>query len=404
MTTATIQLPPKLVPLFAPPRGELRYRVAYGGRGSGKSFTFALMAAIWGYAEPLRILCTRELQVSIKESMHAEIKNAIESLPWLAAHYEVGEAFIRGKNGTEFIFRGLRHNISAVKSMAQIDLCIVEEAADVPQHSWQSLLPTIRAPKSEVWAVYNPKSPTDPVDVMFRQEPPPRCAVVEINYSDNPWFPAELEEQRKHARRIMNPADYAWIWEGAYLKNSDAQIFANKFRVDRVEQQKGWNGPYIGLDHGFSTDPAAAVLSWVYENTLYIQKEAGGVGIELDGLAAAVLDKIPEAANHSVIADSARPDANSYLSRHGIPRIEGAKKGKGSVEDGIQFIRSFDSVVIDPSCKNVIHEFQNYSYKVDKLSGLVLPTPIDADNHWTDALRYSLEPIMKKSGYSWHGF
>lgn len=133
MSEVAVSLPPKLVPLFTPPRGDLRFRVAYGGRGSGKSFTFALMAAIWGYAEPLRILCTRELQVSIKESMHAEIKNAIASLPWLAAHYDVGEAYIRGKNGTEFIFRGLRHNISAVKSMAQIDLCIVEEAADVPR-------------------------------------------------------------------------------------------------------------------------------------------------------------------------------------------------------------------------------------------------------------------------------
>src|SRR5690554_8060041 len=101
------------------------------------------MAAIWGYAEPMRILCTRELQVSIKESMHAELKNAINSIDWLRNHYEIGEAFIRGANGTEFIFRGLRHNMSAIKSMAQIDLCIVEEASDVPQHSWTDLLPTI---------------------------------------------------------------------------------------------------------------------------------------------------------------------------------------------------------------------------------------------------------------------
>ena len=121
-TTARIKLPPKLVPLFAPRRGELRYRCAYGGRGSGKSFSFAKMAAIWGYAEPLRILCTRELQVSIKESMFAEIRNAILSEPWLSRAYDIGENFIRGNNGTEFIFRGLRHNMEAIKSMAQIDL------------------------------------------------------------------------------------------------------------------------------------------------------------------------------------------------------------------------------------------------------------------------------------------
>lgn len=411
MTTATIQLPPKLVPLFAPARGELRYRVAYGGRGSGKSFTFALMAAIWGYAEPLRILCTRELQVSIKESMHAEIKNAIESLPWLAAHYEVGEAFIRGKNGTEFIFRGLRHNISAVKSMAQIDLCIVEEAADVPQHSWQSLLPTIRAPKSEVWAVYNPKSPTDPVDVMFRQEPPPRSMVVEINYSDNPWFPAELEEQRKHARRIMNPADYAWIWEGAYLENSDAQVLSGKWRVDDFEPQPGWDGPYYGIDWGFSQDPTAGVKLWVHDQNLYVEHEACKVGLENDDIAQFMIERLPGIEKHTVRADSARPETISHVKSRGrgnsrpcIPLIEGVKKWAGSVEDGIAHLRSYNQIIIHPRCTNYQDEARKYSYKVDRLTGDILPTVVDANNHMMDATRYALAPLIKQTGYSWRGF
>ena len=398
MTTATIKLPPKLVPLFAPPRGDLRYRVAYGGRGSGKSFTFALMAAIWGYVEPLRILCTRELQVSIKESMHAEIKNAIESLPWLAAHYDVGEAFIRGKNGTEFIFRGLRHNISSVKSMAQIDLCIVEEAADVPQHSWQSLLPTIRAPKSEVWAVYNPKSPTDPVDVMFRQNPPPRCVAVQMNYSDNPWFPAELDEQRQHARRIMNPADYAWIWEGAYLENSDAQVFAGKWRVDDFTPQPSWDGPYYGLDFGFASDPAAGVKAWIHGGALYIEHELYAKALELDHTPAALIQALPGIADHDCRADNSRPESISYLRRHGLPRMKPCAKGKGSVEDGVAHIKSYDSVVIHPRCTNTAEEFRLYSYKVDRLSGDVLPVLLDANNHAIDAARYALEPVMKSRG------
>ncbi len=411
MTTATIQLPPKLVPLFAPARGELRYRVAYGGRGSGKSFTFALMAAIWGYAEQLRILCTRELQVSIKESMHAEIKNAIESQPWLAAHYEVGEAFIRGKNGTEFIFRGLRHNISAVKSMAQIDLCIVEEAADVPQHSWQSLLPTIRAPKSEVWCVYNPKSPTDPVDVMFRQEPPPRCAVVEINYSDNPWFPAELEEQRKHARRIMNPADYAWIWEGAYLENSDAQVLSGKWRVDDFEPQPGWDGPFFGVDWGFSRDATAGVKLWVHDHNLYVEHEAYKVGLENDDIAKFMIERLPGIEKHTVRADSARPETISHVKRSGrdnsrpcIPLIEGVKKWPGSVEDGIAHLRSYNQIIIHPRCTHYQEEARKYSYKVDRLTGDILPTVVDANNHMMDATRYALAPLIKQAGYSWRGF
>ena len=411
MTTARIQLPPKLVPLFAPARGALRYRVAHGGRGSGKSFTFALMSAIWGYAEPLRILCTRELQVSIKESMHAEIKNAIESLPWLAAHYEIGEAYIRGKNGTEFIFRGLRHNISSVKSMAQIDLCIVEEAADVPQHSWQALLPTIRAPKSEVWAIYNPRLPTDPVDVMFRQMPPPRSAIVELNYFDNPWFPPELEEQRKYARRIMNPADYAWIWEGAYLENSDAQVLAGKYRVDEFEPQPEWDGPYFGIDWGFSQDPTAGVKLWIHDSRLYVEHEASKVGLENDDIAAYMIRLLPGIEKHVVRADSARPETISHVKSTGngrrpcIPRIESVEKWKGSVEDGIAHLRSYQEIIIHPRCKGTIHEAMNYSYKIDRLSGDVLTDIVDKDNHLIDSIRYALAPLIKRSGsYSWGGF
>ena len=388
-----------MVDLFAPARGDLRFRVAHGGRGSGKSFTFALMAAIWGYAEPLRILCTRELQVSIKESMHAEIKNAIESYPWLSAHYEIGEAFIRGMNGTEFIFRGLRHNISAVKSMAQIDLCIVEEAADVPMHSWQALLPTIRAPKSEIWAVFNPKLKTDPVDAMFRcAEPPPRSCVVEMSYEDNPWFPPELDEQRRHAREAMNPADYAWIWEGAYLENSGAQVFAGRWRADDFTPQSGWDGPYFGLDFGFATDPTAGVKAWIHNGTLYIEHELYAKALELDHTPDALTKALPGVADHDCRADNARPESISYLRRHGLPRMKPCAKGKGSVEDGVAHIKSYDEVVIHPRCTNTIEEFRLYSYKVDRLSGDVLPVLLDANNNAVDALRYALEPVMKSRG------
>ncbi|MFM2069488.1 MAG: hypothetical protein RLZZ584_4397, partial [Pseudomonadota bacterium] len=126
MVEAQVIFPPKLAELFGPARGDLQYRAAHGGRGSGKSFSFAKMAAVWGYAERLRVLCTRDLQVSIKESFHAELKAAIESEPWLAAHYDVGVDYLRGANGTEFLFRGLRNNVSSVKSTAKIDLTIVE--------------------------------------------------------------------------------------------------------------------------------------------------------------------------------------------------------------------------------------------------------------------------------------
>lgn len=400
MDQATIKLPPKLVPVFTPPRGELRYRGAYGGRGSGKSFSFALMAAVWGYAEKLRILCTRELQVSIKESFHAEVKNAIASTPWLAAHYDVGIDYIRGKNGTEFIFRGLRHNMSAIKSMAQIDLCVIEEAEDVPESSWQDLEPTIRAKGSEIWAVWNPKKDGSPVDSRFRKASPPRSEIVQMNYHDNPWFPAVLDEQRQHQQRVLDPATYAHIWEGAYLHHSAAQVFRDKYRIDEFTPSTDWDGPYFGVDWGFSQDPTTGVKCWVHDRKLYIEYDAAKVGLELDETAEYLKARVLGIEAHTSRADSARPESISYLKRYGLPRIEPCKKGKGSVEDGVEFIKSFKKVIIHPRCKAAQQEFDLYSYKIDRLSGDILPQLVDANNHVIDAIRYALEPIMKKTKYS----
>jgi phage terminase large subunit len=403
MVTATIKLPPKLVKVFARPRGALRYRGAHGGRGSGKSFNFAKMAAIWGVVEPLRILCTRELQDSIKESFHAELKNAIASEPWLAAAYDVGVDYLRGRNGTEFIFKGLRHNIGSVKSTAQIDLCIVEEAEDVPEASWQALEPTIRADKSEIWVIWNPRLDGSPVDQRFIKNLPPRSAVVEMNYTDNPWFTHVLEEQRQHQQRTLDPETYNHIWKGSYLKQSKASIFTGRWRVDSFTPGPDWDGPYHGLDFGFANDPTAGVKCWVHDNTLYIEREAGKVGLELDETADYLAQRIPGIDLHTIRADNARPESISYLKRADpegkrkhLPKIVACEKGKGSVEDGIAHIKSYTEVVIHTRCVEVQNEFLNYTYKVDRLTGDVLPIIVDAFNHYIDAIRYALEPLMKR--------
>ena len=403
MTIAKVQLPPKLVPVFSQPRGSLRYRGAFGGRGSGKSFSFAKMAAIFGYAEPLRILCVRELQSSIKESFHAEIKNAIASTPWLADAYEVGVDYVRSKNGTEFIFKGLRHNQGSIKSLAQIDICIVEEAEDVPETSWQSLEPTIRAPKSEIWVIWNPRHKDSPVDSRFIHSVPPRSSIVKMNYNDNPWFPEVLEEQRVHAKEKMDDALYRHVWEGDYYELSESQIFRNKYRVEEFEpHQKLWDGPYNGLDFGFARDPTAAVKCWVFDKKLWIEYDAGMVGLELDDTAEYLKKIIPDFGKHKIRADSARPESISYLKRHGLPFCVGVEKGKGSVEDGIEHIKSYNEVIIHPRCKNTLSEFRLYSYKTDRLTGEVQPVPVDDNNHYIDALRYALRPLMSKGarGYT----
>lgn len=398
MTTARIELPPKIVEIFSQPRGSVRYRCAHGGRGSGKSFSFALMSAIWGYSEKLRILCTREFQSSIKESFYAEVKNAINSLPWLADQYEIGADFIRGKNGTEFIFRGLRHNMSSIKSMAQIDLAILEEAEDVPETSWRDLEPTIRAPKSELWCIWNPKKRNSPVDIRFIKNKHPEAVIKNLNYNDNPWFPDVLEKQRKYDSEIMSPELYNHIWNGDYLENSEATVFANKWIVKEFEPNpKRWSGAYFGCDFGFAVDPTTAVKSWIFEDCLYIEKEAFKVGLELDDTANYFKNHIEDIEKHVIYADCARPESISYLKRKGLPRIEACTKGKGSVEDGIEFLKRFRKIIIHPRCTNAAREFSLYSYKVDAHSGDILPAIVDDENHILDALRYSMFPIMKKS-------
>jgi len=394
--TYKIGIPPKLGAVFKPPKGAVRYRGAYGGRGSGKSFSFALMAALRGAETPLRVLCTREYQSSIKESFHAELKAAIEKYPWLKERYHVGVDYLRGQNGTEFIFKGLRRNIQAIKSMAQVDLCIVEEAEDIPETAWRDLIPTIRAPGSEIWLIWNPREEGSPVDRRFRKVARKNAVIRELNYQDNPWFPEVLEAERAHDIEALDPGTYAHIWEGAYLENSEAEILKDKIRVADFEPGESWHGPYQGLDFGFSQDPTAAIRVWIYDNRLWIEYEAGKVALELDETADFVQGKIPDFEKYVTRADSARPESISYLKRNGLPKIKGVDKWPGSVEDGIKHLRSYKEIVVHPRCRETFREGRLYRYKVDPKSGDVLPVVVDKHNHFWDSVRYALGPIIKK--------
>jgi len=398
VTTATIKLPHKLVPVFAPARGSFRYRALKGGRGSAKSFTAAKMAAIWGYAEPIRVLCAREFQASIAESFHAELKAAIASEPWLAAAYDVGRDYLRGCNGTEFIFRGLRRNTQSIKSIHGVDLTIVEEAEDVPENSWLDLEATVfRQPKSELWSIWNPRFDGSPVDMRFVKKPPPSSIVVHVNHADNPFFPPALEDLRKREQERLDPNTYAHVWEGAYLVNSDAQVFANKWESREFEPGPDWDGPYQGGDFGFSQDPTAAVRCWVHDDCLYVEHEAGKVGLELDDTSRFICDRIDGFENFVTRWDNARPESISHLKRHGLPRSVSVNKWQGSVEDGVAFMRSFRRIIVHPQCTGTAKEMRLYSYKVDRLTGDVLPVIVDEWNHYIDAIRYAIEPMIKKA-------
>ncbi len=391
--TTRIILPPKLVPVFA---GKAIIRGAYGGRASAKSSSFATMAAVRGYSKKQRIVCGREYQKSIKESFKSELEVSIRRYPFLERHYTVGEEYIRGKNGTEFLFEGLRKNIDSLKSISDIDLTILEETETTSEDSYRVALPTfIRKPGSELWLIWNPKLENSPTDLRFRKNMPPGSKIVELNYRDNPWFTEESEFLRQLDASTMDAEMYAHVWDGEYLKLTNARILARKLKVRAFTPNKDFSGPYHGLDWGFANDPTAGVRCWTHDNCLYVEYEAGKVGLELDDTASYFKQRIPGIEKFKIRADSARPESISHVKRKGLPQIEAVMKWPGSVEDGIAHLLSYREIIVHPRCTETADECLKYSYKVDKQSGDPLPEIVDKFNHYIDAIRYAVSMLIK---------
>ena len=241
LPNAQIELPPKLIPVF---EGDARYRGAYGGRGSGKTRSFAKMAAVRGYkfggqGREGQILCAREFMNSLDESSLEEVKAAIRSEPWLEAYYEIGEKFVRSRDGRiRFTFAGLSRNVDSIKSKARILLCWVDEAEHVAETSWQKLIPTVREEQSEVWVTWNPESKRSPAHQRFREDPPEGAKIVQLNWRDNPWFPAELELERV-ADRDKRPHLYDHIWEGDFVAAYEGAYYAALLREAHREGRIG---------------------------------------------------------------------------------------------------------------------------------------------------------------------
>jgi len=246
-----VQFPAKLAFLFEPQR----YKVCYGGRGGAKSWGIARALLILGAKSQLRILCAREFQTSIKDSVHKLLCDQIDSMG-LTGFYEITDKSIRGKNGTEFFFVGLRNNVTNVKSIEGVDICWVEEAQTVSKTSWNVLIPTIRKEQSEIWVSFNPELETDETFQRFVVGPPENCKVVKINWSDNPWFPETLRLE-KDALRDRDIEAYNTVWEGLCRQTVDGAIFAREMQMAELEQRI----TRVGYD---ATKPVHAVfdLGW----------------------------------------------------------------------------------------------------------------------------------------------
>lgn len=263
MTEIVARFPPKLKPLFDPKR----YKCLRGGRGSGKSWGIARALLIRGASQPTRILCTREVQKSIQQSVHQLLSDQIQPLG-LASFYEVLATEIRGKNGSAFYFGGLSDQTAeSLKSFEGVDICWCEEAQAITKRSWDILIPTIRKPDSEIWISFNPQLESDETFRRFVTEPPPDCISIELNYSDNPYFPEVLEKERQHAQATMKAEDYGHIWEGKCKPAVEGAIYFDQ--MSEAASRIG-NCPHDGLlkthvvfDLGFNDAMAIALIQKV---------------------------------------------------------------------------------------------------------------------------------------------
>lgn len=384
-----IDFPEKMQFLFRP----ARYKVLYGGRGASRSWSCARALLLLSTQKRLRILCAREFQASIADSVYKLLCEQIQLLQ-LQRFFIVQRTRILGCNGTEFLFKGIRRNPLEIKSLEGIDICWVEEAQTVSEISWNILIPTIRKEGSEIWITFNTGEESDPTYRRFVAEAPTGALVHLLTWRDNPWLPKVLVNEKDYLKRVDYDA-YLHVWEGEPRVISDAVIFKGKYAVESFETPSTIERFYFGADWGFSQDPTVLIRAFVVDRTLYIDHEAYSIGCDIDKTPA-LFDRVPGARKWPIYADSARPETISYMRRAGF-NISAAEKWGGSVEDGIAFLRSFERIVIHERCKHAAEEARLYKYKVDQRTGEVLPAVVDAHNHVFDALRYAIFKLIRNS-------
>jgi phage terminase large subunit len=389
VTALQIQTPAWARPLLAPSR----YKGAWGGRGSGKSHFFAEAMIEAHILDPNTYsVCVRENQKSLAQSVKRLLETKIEAMG-AGDYFEVQEAVIKSRRGDgRIIFQGMKtHTADSIKSLEGYDRAWVEEAQSLSQTSLDMLRPTIRKPGSELWFTWNPREKSDPVDHLLRGDTPPKdTVVIGVNYDHNPWFPDVLRDEMEYDRR-RDPDKYKHVWLGGYLANSEARVFRN-WRVEEFDAPRDAIHR-MGADWGFSVDPSVLVRCHIIGRTLYVDYEAYQVGCEIVNLPELFMT-IPEAEKWPMTADNARPETISHMRKHGFPRIFPAVKGPRSLEEGVEWLKSYD-IVVHPRCVHTIDELTLYSYKRDPLTDRILPVLEDKKNHVIDALRYACEGVRR---------
>jgi phage terminase large subunit len=391
---AKAEFPLKLQCLFKPSR----YKVLYGGRGGAKSWGVARALLIKGAQAPLRVLCAREFQTSIKDSVHKLLCDQIEALG-LLGFYEITQASIRGKNGTEFSFVGLKNNVANVKSYEGVDVCWVEEAQTTSRMSWNVLIPTIRKEGSEIWITFNPELETDETYQRFVLNPPENCIVQKVNWSDNPWFPDTLKLE-KDALKSRDPQAYNVVWEGLCRQTVDGAIFAKEMQLAELD------GRITKVNYD-PTKPVHAIfdLGWSDATAIWFLQF---IGMEtrliryLEGNQQTMSDYLAKMQTFGYIYDTLwlpHDSQNKTLASNGrsiedIVRAAGYKTRvleRVPVLDSINAARTvFKNMWFDrDNCHEGLQCLRHYRYEVDPDTKQFSKTPLhDQYSHGADAFRY----------------
>ena len=387
------EFPLKLQCLFKP----ARYKVLYGGRGGAKSWGVARALLILAAKDPLRILCAREFQTSLKDSVHKLLCDQVVALG-LDSFYDITQATIRGKNGSEFNFVGLKNNVANVKSYEGVDICWVEEAQTVSRLSWNTLIPTIRKEKSEIWITFNPELETDETYQRFVLNPPENSIVQKINWSDNPWFPETLRIE-KDSLKARDMAAYNVVWEGLCRQTVDGAIFAKEMqmadlegRITRVPYDPS-KPVHAIFDLGWADATAIWFLQFIGMETRLIRYIEGTQQTMSEYLAKIqtfgyIYDTLwlPHDAENKTLAANGRSIEeivrNAGYKTRIIPRTP--------VADSINAARTlFRSCYFDRElCHEGLQCLRHYRYEVDPETGQFSRTPLhDHYSHGADAFR-----------------
>jgi phage terminase large subunit len=367
-----------------------RYKVAYGGRGGGKSQNFARLLLMEAMSRRCRILNARAVQRSLKESIYQLYSDLIH-------HYRLEHLFhlrsdcIEAKNGSKLLFMGLNGSQShSLRSLEQIDICFIEEAEEVEEQAWQNLQPTIRGQDSEIWVSFNPKSSDSAVYKRFIEHEREDCLIKQINYDKNPFLPAVLYNEMLYDK-THHYERYRHIWLGELSSHSEELIFHGCFEEAELGEPPPEAHLYHGLDFGFAHDPTVLISCSIEKHKLYIWRELYLYSHAVEAVAERLRPAVPP--DQIIYADDSRPELISCYRRQDFA-MRAAKKGPHSIIEGLSYLQRFERIIIDGSCTHLLNEMRRYRYKRDRNTGDLLAQPEDRHNHGIDALRYALSSLI----------